>query len=136
VTVTAVFGGPGARVEAVRRLVEDQQLRGRQHGRRDAEPLLHAKRVRAVLVPRAGEQARALQYRVDRGERDPAKPGERLEVVAPAQLRVEGGRLDQRADLGQVAGGLGEVAAEDDPVPALGRTRPSSMRMVVILPTP
>ena len=88
-----------------------------QHGRRDAEPLLHAQRVGAVLVPGPGQQAGPVQHRVDRGEREPSQPGQRLQVVPAAQLRVERGRLDERADLVQVARGFGEAAAEDRAAP-------------------
>ena len=101
------------RVQAVGRLVEDQQLGTGQHGRRDAEPLLHPQRVRAVPVPRPGQQAGPLEHRVDRGQRKLPEAGQRLQVLAAAQLRVERGRLDERADLAQVGRGLGEAAAQD-----------------------
>ncbi len=66
------------RVQTVSRLVKDQQLGAGEHGRRDAEPLLHPQRVRAVPVPRPGQQAGTFEDRIDRGQR---QAGERLQVA-------------------------------------------------------
>jgi hypothetical protein len=105
------------RVQTVSRLVEDQQLGTGEHGRRDAEPLLHPQRVRAVPVPRPGQQAGPFEDGIDRGQRKLPEAGEHLQVLAAAELRVERGRLDERTDLAQVGRGFGEAPAQDHPVP-------------------
>ena len=58
-------GGHARRVEAVRRLVEDQQLRVVEEAARDAEPLPHPHRVRLHLPVGVRREADALERRVD-----------------------------------------------------------------------
>jgi hypothetical protein len=98
---------PGALwVQAVGRLVQDDQLPGLEQARRDGQALLHAQRVGPVVLLRCGQQADPFQ----RG-RDPGigggRVGGRVHGVDPGQvrpagkLRIEGGTLDQRADPGQ-----------------------------------
>ena len=66
-----------------------------------------------------------------------ADGGEHPEVLGAGQRRVEGRALDERADV--AAGrrrGRRSTRPSTVPVPAVGRTRPSSMAMVVVLPAP
>ncbi len=91
------------RIKAVGRLVQDHQVTGPEQRGSDAEPLLHAERVRAVPLVRRGEQAHLVERVID------ARPGgaelsARVGGVAPGQVlppgqeRIERGTLDQRAD--------------------------------------
>ena len=96
------------RVEAVDRLVEDEQLRVAQQAARDAEALAHAERVGLDLVvgaARRGRRARA--RRRSRAVRRPvARRGVDVQVLAPGQVRVEARLLDDRADAGERRGAL------------------------------
>ncbi len=77
-------GDDASRVEAVGRLVEQEQLRIGQQGRGDAQPLLHAQRVTAGLVPTPLGQAHQAQHLVHaRGRDSRARGGQRTQVVAP-----------------------------------------------------
>jgi len=106
------------RVEAVGRLVEDEQLTWLQQRRRDAQPLPHAQRI--VPEPFAGGRAEA-----DPIQRagDPLRAGRRVrgavrgvqsaQVVPARQVRVKRRTLDQCAHPGQHAlGVLRDPAAE------------------------
>src|SRR4051794_7854158 len=96
------------RVQAVRRLVEHEQVPGTQQRPGEAEALAHAQGVVAVPLPGGRGEADPLQRlpdpalggtRVD-GPVTGVEPGE----VRPAgQVRVERRALDQRADPGQHA---------------------------------
>ena len=100
------------RVQAVGRLVEHEQPRLPQQGRREAEPLAHAQR---VLLDRAvvdSGQADPLQRLIDpllAVARAPAlsRGVDQREVGAAGQVPVTGRPLDQRADLRQHLGDLG-----------------------------
>ena len=131
------------RVEAVGRLVEDQQVTRHQQGVGDGEPLPHAERVGAVALGRGGQQADPVQRRVDPGPRGArvAEPvgGVQPGQVGPAgQVGVEGRPLDQRADPAQHRGRRRRhrLAEQRRSSPAVGRIRPSSIRIVVVLPDP
>ena len=121
------------RVEAVRRLVEDQQLRVGEQAARDAEALAHALRVgRHPLVGALGE-ADARERAVDPGERlGPAHGGDDPKVLAPGEVVVEVRLLDDRADarerFARVAPGTGRPRRCI--APASARVSPSSMRIV------
>ena len=97
---------PG-RVQAVGRLVEDQQLRFLEQGGGDGQPLLHAQRVRLEQVAAAVEQAGGLEHLVHPSLRGADRPGEQAQVAPAAERREERRRLDDRAhppgDLRQVA---------------------------------
>src|SRR5262245_21090496 len=98
---------PGAlRVQAVGRLVQDDQFPWPEQARGDGQPLLHAERVGALALLRRGQQAYPLQRGGDAGSGG-ARVGGRVHRVDPGevrlagQLRVEGGALDQRSHPGQ-----------------------------------
>ena len=89
---------PG-RVEAVGRLVEDQQLGVGEQAARDAEALAHALRVARDLLVGAVGEADARERAVDPRERlGAAHRGDDAQVLAPGQVRVEVRLLDDRAD--------------------------------------
>ena len=87
------------RVEAVHRLVQDEQLRIGEQAARDAEALAHPHRVRAHAVAGAMGEPDALDRRLDpRKCLAPARSGDHGEVLTPAQVPVEARLLDDRAD--------------------------------------
>ena len=94
------------RVEAVGRLVEDEQVAGCEQRRGDGEPLPHAERVGAVALPGRGQQAHPVERRVDAPARG-ARVGQQVGGVEPGQVGparevgVERRALDERADPGQ-----------------------------------
>ena len=91
-----------ARIEAVGRLVQDQHLGIGEQAAGNPEPLAHALRVGADAIVGAVREADPFEHGIDthvclrlaRGGRDP-------EVLSPAQMLVEAGLLDDRADTGQ-----------------------------------
>jgi hypothetical protein len=89
-------------VQAVRRLVEDAQLRVGQQCRGDAEPLLHAERVGAHEVVGTVAQLDHREYLGDARVIDAAKAREYLKVASTRKGRIERGSLDQRADATEV----------------------------------
>ena len=86
------------RIEPVRRLVEDEQLRVAEQRAGDAQALAHAERV--GLDPAAGgtRQLDLLEHLVDPPLRDPAGRRQHAKVVAAAPRRVVGRRLQNGAD--------------------------------------
>ena len=101
------------RIEAVRRLVEDQQVGVLEQRRGDAEPLLHPLRVRPEAV--AGPLAETDLFE---GRRDPllrhaGVTGEHAQVVARREERVQGRGLDHRSDPRQPLGRAGRGAEHD-----------------------
>ena len=109
-----------------------------------AEPLPHAERVGAVPLGRRGQQADPVERGVDaarggRAGRRAVGGVEPEQVVAPGQVRVEGRPLDERPDRAAAPRparlGIGARRAACSCRPS-GRTRPSSIRMVVVLPDP
>src|SRR3954469_18429625 len=94
------------RVQAVRRLVEHEQVPGTQQRPGEAEALAHAQGVVAVPLPGGRGEADPLQRLPDpalRGTRvdGPVTGVEPGEVRPAGQVRVERRALDQRADPGQ-----------------------------------
>jgi hypothetical protein len=83
-------------IEAVGRLVEDQQVGSLEQRRGDREPLLHAEGVALVAVLLAAGQLHGLDRRVDDGVRGADRSGEQLEVAAATEVRRELRRLDDR----------------------------------------
>ena len=107
------------RVEAVRRLVQDEEPARLEQRRGEAEALLHAERVRLRLLARGGRQAHPVEGRLGAGPAG-ARVGGRVrgvvpqEVVAAGEEAVEGGALDERAHVREHrAGGARHGAAED-----------------------
>ena len=109
------------RVEAVRGLVEQEQLRVAEQRAGDPEPLLHAQRVAGDLVPSPGRAARRARAAPRCGPRAPARPAaaSARRFCAAGQVRVERRRLDQRADLEQAL----PIAAPERPAEQLDRAR-------------
>src|SRR5215468_3180135 len=111
-------------VQAVRRLVQDDQLAGLEQAGRYRQALLHAQRVRPVTLLGGAEQANPVQGRVDPGG-GRARIGRPVGGVDPrqvgpaGQVRVEGRPLDQRANPRQDPGGRPghRVAEQADAAP-------------------
>ena len=90
------------RIESVRRLIEQQQLRVGEQRPTDAKALAHAKRVAANALVRPLGQANPLQRPVDAGLGLGATDSRGdLKVLAPGQKRVEARLLHDRADVGE-----------------------------------
>ncbi|GAB4006698.1 hypothetical protein GCM10029992_58230 [Glycomyces albus] len=109
------------RVQAVGRLVEDQQFGLLEQRLGHREPLPHAQRVALDRLLGLVAQADLLQDLVDPGPRDPGALGQQLEGEAPGEVLEELRRLHDRADAGDHAGqSLGHELAEDPHVAAVG----------------
>jgi hypothetical protein len=76
-------------VEAVRRLVEDEQFRLLQQRARDRQPLAHAERVTLHAVVAAAVQADAVEDLVDAGPRNAADAGQQFQVAPAGEVREE-----------------------------------------------
>ena len=98
------------RIEAVGRLVEDQQFRVLEQGRRHPDPLPHPHRVGLVLVVRAGHHLHDSERLLDVGSFQPPVLRDHLEVVVAGEVAVERRTLNEGPDLGQSLGGAGRVA--------------------------
>ena len=129
-----------ARIEAVHRLVEDQQLGVGQQAAGDAEPLAHALRVAldAVVGPVAQPDARAARRRSARTSPGPRTAATITQVLAAGQVVVEVRLLDDRARRARAPrrGRSGTGRPRMRIVPASGRVSPSSIRISVVLPAP
>ena len=118
------------RVEAVRRLVQQQQVAGREQRRGDREPLAHPEGVGAVALACRGEQPHPLQRRIDprAGRRRVGMAIRRVqpgEIRAAGQVGMEGRSLDQRPHPRQHgAGPPGDGLAEDLDPPLRGMDQP------------
>ena len=141
--ISAAHLAGALRVQPVGRLVQDQQLPRREQGGGEGQPLAHAQRVRPVPLAGRGEQPDPLQRRVD-----PRPGGGR---VGGAVGRVQpGAGWPARTGTGGTPAprpGRRPGAAPRRPrpasarpssscAPAVGRIRPSSIRIVVVLPDP
>jgi len=113
------------RVQAVRGLVEHEQLAGPQQRRGQAEALLHAERVLPVRLGRRGDQAHPFERRGD------ARPGggrigggvagvQPAEVVPAAEVGVERGPLHQGTHPRQHGGPLLRHGVVQQPRPSCG----------------
>ena len=133
------------RVEAVGGLVEHQQVPRREQGAGDGEPLAHAEGVGAVALAGGGQQARP--GRAPRRSRRPAvrRVGRAVGGVEPdagsRAPRGRGGRpgprRGHRPGAATSPASLGHRPPEQlDLARRSGRTSPSSIRMVVVLPEP
>src|SRR5436305_3261223 len=120
----ALAGEPGdepahvphpAWVEAVRRLVQEQEPRVADEGGGDSEPLPHALRVATDAVVRPVAEVDELEQLVDPGASSVAVESRaQFEVLAAAEVGIEVRRLDEARDaverLGQLVLG---IAAEE-----------------------
>ena len=86
------------RIEPVRRLVEDEQVRVGEEGGGDAEALLHPEREALHRLAVAPGQPDLREHSVNSGKREAAQAGERHEVRPRRQARDERWALDQDAD--------------------------------------
>ena len=108
------------RIEAGRRLVEQQQARRAQQRPGDAEALAHAVRVAADLVLRAVGEVDGVEHLADAAFGAFAvERRHELEVAAPAEVRVEARRLDEARDAVEGAGALEQRIAAEQPRRAL-----------------
>ena len=106
------------RIQAVRRLVEHEQVRQPQHRLRDREPLAHALAVglhpAVHVVAEAGDLQRLVQVGVLR--RPPGRAPEQPQVLQPRHVRQEPRSLDERADPREHRGaGADRVPEDHDP---------------------
>ena len=124
-------------IQPVDRLVEQQHVRVAEQRRRDAEPLPHAEREAAHPLVRDGLEADEVDHLVDPGDRQPVglrerpqvggarcAPGAGLRGSMSAPTRRMGCRSDRYGRPSTVA------------VPEVGRVRPRTQRIVVVLPDP
>ena len=112
-----------ARVEAVRRLVEYEQLRVAQERGGEPESLPHSLRVAADLVARPAPQTDRLEHVADAFAGVAAVEGrEQLEVRAPGEVRVEVRRLHESGH--PVERGWKLVLGVAPEQPDLSRVRP------------
>ena len=113
-------GDDARRIEAVGRLVEEQEAWIAQEGRGDAEPLLHPERVRVHAVTCPVDESHELEELLDPlPRRRSPRRGDRTEVLATGQERIEGRRLDEGADLEQPP----TVSASERPAEQLDAAR-------------
>src|SRR5207247_5286029 len=89
------------RVEAVHRLVEDQELRVGEQAAGDSKPLPHPHRVGANTVVGALAEADAVDRRLDATEAFPPAGGcNDAEVLAACEVTVEPRLVDNGTDAG------------------------------------
>src|SRR5581483_7633610 len=100
-------------VEAVRRLVEHEQLRIAEQRRREGEPLPHPEGVTLHAAASGALELDEAEQLVDAADRHAGRVGERTQVVAAATARVEVGRLEPRADAVRRAVELAVATAEE-----------------------
>ena len=126
------------RVEAGRRLVQQQQARAADQRAGDAEALAHAVGVAADAILRPAGEVDGVERRVDLRARVAAvERRHQLEVLAAREVRVEARRLDEPRDALEGAHAVDHrIPAEQPGAPPLGRISPSSMRSDVVLPAP
>ena len=87
------------RVEAVGRLVQDEDLWIPEQGRGQLQPLPHAQRELAHPTPGHVGQADQVEGLVHPGHRETGSEGHRLQVVLGPAGRVEAGGLEHRPDV-------------------------------------
>ena len=124
-------------VEAVDRLVENDDFGIIEQGRGDAEPLAHAGGIGLHLAPRVLRETDLLEQGIDPLGAGAVGLGEHLQIPAAGEEGIEGAAIDQRADPAQHGVVGGEIAIRTArPGPRVGAIRPISMRIVVLLPAP
>lgn len=124
------------RVQIVRWLIQQQQVRVSQQGTGQPEPLAHPERV-PLHVPVSGAPQRdEVEHLLHPVETDPAGERERPQLVAAGPAGVEVGRLQQRADAPRRVLQLAVGMAEDKRLTEVGSARPRSIRSVLDLPAP
>ena len=105
---------PG-RVEAVRRLVEDEDLGVAQQRVRDPQPLAHAERVLANALARCGAvEADEVEQAVDTARVDAHQLGGDRERLAPTTTAVLSGGVEQDPDAAAGVGEVSQAAAEHE----------------------
>ena len=117
--------------------------RGSSSAAGEAEPLLHPERVAAEPAVRGGAEPDPFQRGVH-GGRDRPRREQRLggrdppQVLPAGEERVEPRALHQRPDVraARAATDSGIGRPSSSTVPAVGRVRPSSIRISVVLPEP
>ena len=123
-------------VEAVDRLVQHHRLRVAQQCRRDPQPLAHAERELPGALARDVVQPDEVDQLLDATARDAVGLRERAQVVPCRSARVDRPRLEQRAYLVQRRRCRAYGLPFTITLPAVGRSRPSTSRIVVDLPAP
>ena len=138
----AHLAGP-LRVEPVRRLVQDDQLARAQQARGDGQPLLHAQGVVAVPLLRRREQAHPVQGLLDPGPAPSAgrRSGRRRRTWPGCRGRSGTGRRPGLRPASRPGAGPGwhrpGIGTSSSAAwPAVGKARPSSILIVVVLPDP
>src|SRR5215211_2122105 len=102
-----------ARIQAVRRLVEDQDLRLPQQRGGYRQALLHTRRIRLDLVPLSPEKPDRLKDpRHGRFPLAPVGGCEDLEVVARREIVIEAGRVHETGDALATTGSAGRTPEE------------------------
>ena len=105
---------PG-RVQAGRRLVEQQQLRVAQQRAGDPQPLAHAVRVAADLVARPVGEVDGVQRSIDpAGGTIAVERGDELEIAPAAHVRIEARRLDEPGDAVERAHAVDQRVAPEE----------------------
>ena len=130
---------PTDRVERRGRLIEQDQLRVAEQRDAKAEALLHALREPADRVSRAIREPDPIERLVDRGRvargGQACEPGVQREHLAGRQPRLVPKELGQVADL-RARRAIAERCPRTLPDPRVGRARPSSSLIAVVLPAP
>ena len=123
-------------IESVGGLVEDEHRWLAEKGGGQAEALAHAERETADTSAGVLGHGHLVERLIDPLGRQSRGRGEDTEMIDRPATRVEAGGFQHGTDL---AGGLVEIdvaSPSNVAVPAVGVTRPSSMRSVVVLPAP
>ena len=83
------------RVQAVGRLVQDQQRRSSQESFRQSQPLLHSKRIFAGQPFSEFVETCKLQGVFDAVLRQPQDPADNVQIFFAGEIPIEGGRFDK-----------------------------------------
>jgi hypothetical protein len=106
------------RIQPIRRLVEDQQLRVSEERRRKPEALAHPERVGPDASPGHPAELDQLEHLLDPAERQAGRERERSQVVATAAAGMEVARLQDGTDELDRLLQLAVAAAEDERLPS------------------
>ena len=93
-------------IEAVRRLVEDQDLGLAEQRRRESETLAHPEREPFDSLVRGVRESDELEHLVDPPARHIRRGGKNAKVIARLATRMEPGRLQHRPDVPKGVGKL------------------------------